>query len=470
MREQVLHYIRERRLLKAGDRVGVAVSGGADSVALLRVLLELRGELGLVLVVAHFNHQLRGEEANADEQFVAQLAQQQGLPFFAGCGNVRDHSASHALSLEHAGRKLRYEWLTELACCEGLDSIATAHNADDQAETVLMKFLRGAGTRGLAGIYPMLVLDDVRIVRPLLEIPRKEIERYLNERKQPWREDQTNLDTRHTRNRIRYELLPLLERDYNPNLRRTLNETAEIARGEEDFWQTLGGTESLESRTHPRELLVGEFGRLPVAVQRRMLRRFLEWNGLSADFRHIEDLRRCALAEAPSANLPGNWQARYEDSRLQMIPPVASKPEANVEYECPLPIGGTCSVPQAGLTLQATVVPSESAALEPPGTLLRLGQLGLMTVRNWRPGDRFRPAYSRGEEKLKRLFAEKKIPVDQRKLWPVVLNKDYRIIWVRGFPVAHDFAWTSAPLDALRIEIVSPEPPSETPSPEATSK
>ena len=154
MREHVLHYIGECRLLKAGDRVAVAVSGGADSVALLRVLLELREDLGIVLVVAHFNHQLRGNDSDADEFFVRDLSSHHDLPFFAGRADVRGHATGNRLSLEHAARELRYNWLIRLAQQERLDAIATAHNSDDQAETVLMKFLRGAGTQGLAGIYP----------------------------------------------------------------------------------------------------------------------------------------------------------------------------------------------------------------------------------------------------------------------------------------------------------------------------
>src|SRR5271166_2552849 len=144
--------------MRAGDRVAVAVSGGADSVALLRVLRELRPELGIVLAVAHFNHGLRGEQSAADEAFVAELAKQHGLQFFAGHGDVRSHASAAKLSIEAAGRELRYRWFAQLAREQRFDCIATAHTRDDQAETVLLKFLRGAGTRGLAGIYPQRML------------------------------------------------------------------------------------------------------------------------------------------------------------------------------------------------------------------------------------------------------------------------------------------------------------------------
>ena len=450
MREQVLHYIRERQLLKPGDRVAVAVSGGADSVALLRVLLELRAELGIVLVVAHFNHQLRGTESDADERFVADLARHIDLPFFTGRADVRERAESRKLSLEHAARELRYQWLTELAHEQRFNAIATAHNADDQAETVLMKFLRGAGSRGLAGIHPVHNGHGVRVVRPLLATPRAEIERYLSQLHQPWREDHTNLDTQHTRNRIRHKLLPLLEREYNPSLRAALNETAEVARAEEDFWRTALGTECKETREHPRELLLGGVEHLHVAAQRRLLKRLLEWNQLATDFHHVENLRRCALGETPTANLANGWLAtRYHD-RLCLSPPRTESKAT--DYESSLPVPGECYIPEVGITLRAIAIPQNAAVLEPQGSLLRAEGLVSLTVRNWRPGDRFRPAHSGSEKKLKELFADKHIPADQRPHWPVVLSNE-QVVWVREFPVAHDFAWVSGSGGALRIEV-----------------
>src|SRR5271157_1547920 len=292
VRSKVLHYIRERGLMRAGDRVCIAVFGGADSVALLRVLLELQAELGLVLAVAHFNHRLRGADSEADEAFVADLAPQYGLEFFANRADVREHALAGKVSVEEAGRELRYRWLARLAHEQRFDSVATAHTVDDQAETVLLKFLRGAGTRGLAGIYPSLEIgrtngfpisvgdanwqnpsrvaaagsepgaqapgvkvnrkeprsgDHIRIVRPLLCVTRDEVEAYLTSLGQPWREDESNLDHRFARNRVRHELLPLLEREYNPNIRQVLSGAAELARAEEEYWQALVERE-LEAR------------------------------------------------------------------------------------------------------------------------------------------------------------------------------------------------------------------------------
>ena len=219
VRDKISRYIRERSLLRAGARVVLAVSGGADSVALLRVLLDLRGDLGIVLAVGHFNHGLRGAASRADEAFVAELARQHELDYFAGHGDVHDHASDSKLGIEAAARELRYRWLAQLAGEQRFDAVATAHTLDDQAETVLLKFLRGAGTRGLAGIYPIVERENLRIVRPLLCVSRDEVETYLESLGQEWREDETNLDRRFTRNRVRHDLLPLLEREFNPNIR-----------------------------------------------------------------------------------------------------------------------------------------------------------------------------------------------------------------------------------------------------------
>lgn len=463
MRDNVLHCIRERNLLRAGDRVGVAVSGGADSVALLRVLLELRSEMGVVLAVAHFNHALRGADSDADEQFVAELAQRHDLPLFAGRANVGEYSRTRKLSLEHAARKLRYQWLIELAQQQRFEAIATAHTRNDQAETVLMKFLRGAGTKGLAGIHPVLQLDGVRIVRPLLETQRAEIERYLISNDQAWREDHTNLDTRLTRNRIRHELLPLLERDYNPNFRELLNEAAEVALAEEDYWQKKAEKFLDQGHEPPERLLLCDrvsrsegLPAEPLAMQRRVLKSFLERHGLPTDFHHVEAVRRCALGGTSRVDLPGGWLATRHGDWLELNPP-ATQPERLVAgYEYLLPIPGECFIPEAHLTIQAAFVSADEAAMATPDSLLCRTQLGeSLIIRNWLPGDRFRPAHTCSEEKLKRLFSEKRIPAVQRPLWPVALSGS-QVVWVRGFPPALDFAWVPGSGDALRIE-VSPE-------------
>jgi len=292
--QNVRDYIRRQKLLKPGDRVGVAVSGGVDSVALLRLLLELRKELGIVLTVVHFNHKLRGAESDADETFVASLASKHKLRFHSTSTDVAVHAARDHMSVETAARELRYKFFWELQRSgkagkispdkASLDKVATGHTLDDQAETVLMRLVRGAGTRGLAGIYPKLSVPtglweesaqhsalgnqpadrlqasgsrrkgessrspeekqargagatEPAIIRPLLAQKRKDLETYLASVGQGWRNDSSNRDLRFTRNRVRHGILPRLERHLNPAVREALAETAEIARAEEEYWE-----------------------------------------------------------------------------------------------------------------------------------------------------------------------------------------------------------------------------------------
>ena len=308
LREPVLEYIRRHGLLKAGDRVGVAVSGGADSVALLRLLLELQGDLGVVLSVAHFHHGIRGAEADADAEFVAGLAKSHKLELHAGNGDVPAHARARRASVETAARELRYQFFAKLLGSGAVDKIATGHTLDDQAETVLMKTLRGAGTRGLAGIYPAL---HSGVVRPLLGTRRRELEEYLRALGpgQDWREDSTNRDRRHLRNRVRHQLVPLLEGEFNPEVTRVLAETAEVARAEEEFWQR-------EVERLLPEVCCGEEGSLllkpllaqPLAVQRRLVRAALERSGAGFDFRHGEEMLRLAQRSKGALELAGGWR------------------------------------------------------------------------------------------------------------------------------------------------------------------
>ena len=259
--ERVLTHIRRHELLRAGDRVRVAVSGGIDSVALLRLLLELRGELGIVLSVVHFNHKLRGEESEQDERFVAELARAHGLEFLCDSADVREYSSRESVSVEAAARELRYGFFRRVLQHEikiptlpqktgegcgtpfsNLDKVVTGHTLDDQAETVLMRVIRGTGLDGVSGIHPRILVEDDEgeisgeIVRPLLETRRRELHQYLNEIGQTWREDTTNADHAFTRNRLRQRVLPLLEKEFNPAVAENLAELAEIARGEEEYW------------------------------------------------------------------------------------------------------------------------------------------------------------------------------------------------------------------------------------------
>src|SRR5690348_12026561 len=239
-----------RALLRQGMRVAVAVSGGADSVALLRALIEAAPEIGLVLSVAHLHHGIRGADADADADFVAVLAAEHGLAFHRKDVDAPAVARTKRESLEEAARNLRYQWFDELLSSGLADAVATAHTLDDQAETVLHKLLRGAWTEGLSGIHPVLNRPKGVVLRPLLGIRRAEIEAWLSQIGQSWREDLTNADTVYTRNRLRHELLPALAA-YNPRIYAHLADLATLAREEEAYWH-----EELV-RSLPQLLLLG---------------------------------------------------------------------------------------------------------------------------------------------------------------------------------------------------------------------
>ena len=227
----------DRTNIQPGDRLCVAISGGADSVALLLTLHTERESLGIGLSAVHVHHGLRGEEADADQRFVEDLCIAHDIPLHLHQASVPQRVSDTRETIEEAARNLRYDFFTTLLASGHADTILTAHTLDDQAETVLMKILRGAWTEGLSAIYPIITLQKGKVLRPFLFIRRADIEAYLTQLNQPWRTDSTNTDTAYTRNKIRHELLPQL-RTYNPNLDQTLANMAELAREEEARWQS----------------------------------------------------------------------------------------------------------------------------------------------------------------------------------------------------------------------------------------
>jgi tRNA(Ile)-lysidine synthase len=507
--ERVLKQIRQEELLRAGDRVGVAVSGGIDSVALLRLLIELRQELGIVPSVVHFNHKLRAAESDADQQFVAALARAHGLEFHGESGDVARLAAEQHSGVEAAARELRYAFFRRLlesgddasdepskaeesrsSPASALTRIATAHTLDDQAETVLMRVIRGTGLRGLGGIYPRIVIereDDEghgEIVRPLLGIRRQELERYLVDLNQTWREDSTNSDSKFTRNRVRSLVLPLLEREFNPAVVESLAELAEIARDEEDYWenetsgwlgtvvqwsqpewisslpaasntQSLIQIQSPEAVSRDQELLerLAESGpevlnasvsrpwllTEPRAVQRRVLKAIGEEAGIPIEFKHIEEILRFAAEDGPSGKklaLPLGWRLVREPEAMVFLTPDLRLQEKIPDYEYCLCVPGRVSVPELGLVIEALCVRSESQPAEYNSLqLLRADLLpGQLILRNWRPGDRFWPAHTKSPKKVKELLQEHHVAQPERRLWPVVLFGS-EIIWMRGFAI-----------------------------------
>lgn len=474
--QRVLRYIRDLKLLRPGDRVGLAVSGGADSVALLRLLLELRHELGVVLSLVHVNHQIRGGDADSDQQFVTDLARLHGLPLHPFSADTPAEAARRHLSLEAAARRIRYQYFRDLLTGGLLDKVATAHTLDDQAETVLLRLARGTGTTGLAGIYsnwpvisdkwltsePAVNASNARvgmgaparpaerssatqpaIVRPLLAIRRSELLPYLREMSQSWREDATNLDLRFARNRVRHKVLPQLENELNPRIRELLAETAEIARAEERYWTAEVSRALTEAWSAPAEstpvfLRIAVLLRHPLALQRRILRAAAESLGLSLEFQHVEELLSLAQASPKGEKqivLPGGWRALRRHDRLQFESTQAGQAVESYDFAYSLSLPGEVAVVETGTIFRVTVAPVSpkiAGQAYDPGRLPQLLQ-----VRNWHPGDRFWPSHTRAPRKIKELLQDRKVPLGQRRTWPVITSAapgHEEVIWVRGFP------------------------------------
>ncbi|MEO5936879.1 MAG: tRNA lysidine(34) synthetase TilS [Terriglobales bacterium] len=437
-----------KRRVQPGDRVGVAVSGGADSVALLRALDELRRELALVLTVLHFHHGIRGAEADRDEAFVAELAEQLGAECVIGRGDVPWHAKRSRQSLETAARELRYQFFGSVLGSGAVNTIATAHTMDDQAETVLMRTLRGAGTRGLSGIYPEK--NEGRFLRPLLSFRRRELEEYLRALGQVWREDESNLERKHLRNQVRHDLLPMLVKDFNPNIVEVLARSAEVAQAEEAYWThemakllplvllpgkpTRGGGRRTTPDTQASAFSLETFQQHPVAVQRRLLVAALRAQCIEADSEHIERLMALARGEAKALELPGGWKASRSFRELRIEKAAGSK--AGSGYLHPLSVPGEASLEEIKLWVQARLEPIASGGErynsgQGSGELLLATGENTLAVRNWQAGDRFWPEHGKSEKKVKDILQQLKVPAQERSLWPVIAAGD-DLIWVRG--------------------------------------
>jgi tRNA(Ile)-lysidine synthase len=440
--QTVLGFVRKHELLRAGDRVGAAVSGGADSVGLLRILLELRPELGIVLFVVHLNHKLRGEESDADERFVRDLAAAHGVEIVCQSRDASAYAAGKKLSLEAAAREVRYEFFREVL--GDLDRIATAHTLDDQAETVSMKLARGAGTRGLAGIYPEIAIPHSAfstqhsakaIVRPLLGVRRERLIEYLGEIGQAWREDSSNRDLRYTRNRVRHGILPRLEENVNPAVREALAEAAEIARGEEEYWaaEIARLLPLVWSRTERGGgLRCDGLAEVGLAVRRRLVRAAAEALGLNLEFQQVAEMLDLT-AEGERASLCAGWVVVRKQGELRFE--VTSGAPSDYRYELSVP--GEVRVSEAGVTVQALRVESGSEGYNPEHLLDGKHAHENLVVRNWRAGERFWPAHTKEPKKIKELLQDRHITGDEKKLWPVVASED-QVVWVRGLGVRRD--------------------------------
>lgn len=446
LERRVLRYIHEHGLFSAAQRALLAVSGGPDSTALLLALAHLSasGALKLDLWLAHFDHGLRRQaEREAEKAFLSGLAARLGVPFLFGQGDVRAHARQHRLSVEEAARELRYRFLAEQAEKAGINVVATGHTADDQAETVLMHLVRGSGLTGLAGMrpsssWPFPGRDDLLLVRPLLEVSRRETERYCQEEGLSPCLDVTNLLLGPLRNRIRHQLLPLLRR-YNPKIEAALLRLAaatasDLAYLEETagaFWDDLAIKDKRSVAFRRSELVA-----LSPAIRSRLLQAACQQ--LLADTRQIEAVHIHSMVEAlakPAASrlsLPGGLAFAVDGEFVRLTLGREAAARVRPIPETPLAVPGRTTV--AGWLIEADTLPGQrvEAGADPHEAFLDCQAVGDQpTVRSRRRGDRFRPLGLGGEKKLQDYLVDAKVPRDERDAVPLVCAS-WGIAWVVG--------------------------------------
>lgn len=407
------------------DLILVAVSGGPDSVALLHAM----HRVGRRIAAAHLNHHLRGAESDRDEGFVRRLCEQLGVAVLVESAALDGDSSN----LEERARQARYDFLDRAAARLGARYIALGHQADDQAETIILRLLRGAG---IAGLSAMAEAGPGRLIRPLLKLRRRDLLDYLEAIDARFVSDSSNRSPRHLRNRVRHDLLPMIEHGYTPGFSRRLVELGAELRAVEDFMAASAERELSNRLTKDQLLDLSGFARLHPALAAAMLRRFIAGrigNLRLVDRSHVEALMRLCLKGPPNRrlNLPGGWRAMREYQTLAIGRAQRTVPQ---RYSVPLMLSGRTEVEQSGFTFEAAVVAADAAAM--PADLYQAlfdadRMAGPAVVRNALPGDRIAPLGITGSRKVKEVFIDHKLPPRVRGCYPVI-TIDGQVAWIPG--------------------------------------
>jgi tRNA(Ile)-lysidine synthase len=461
--DQVKRTVDLYHLLEKGDRVIVGVSGGMDSMVLLHVLNTYRQAFDLSLIVAHVNHGLRPDESGREADLVQKESERLGLPFEYGQFDVKEFQEAAGLSLQDAGRRIRLHFFKSLLLKYHAQKIALGHHADDQVETVLLRLMRGSGLKGLKGMLP---IRDGRVIRPLLEVWRREIESFAMGNSIPSLLDSSNLKKRYLRNRLRLTLIPLIEREYQSNFKAIVMRTSAILREENDYLER--GAEDVYHKIVCEEkdtisFRFSEYESLHKAVQRRVLQKALDkiysgemieegegWE-ISPIYKRLRQPSPSFLVELPHGVF---IQKRYDivslgKGRVKAVPP----------FEVELISPGRASVEEIGREVVIDETTSRDirfGSLNEPRNIALLDYQRLqfpLRMRNFRPGDRFQPMGMMGTQKLKEFFIDHKIPRFERSKIPLLISGEM-IAWVVGYRINERVKVTEKTEKVLRIELV----------------
>lgn len=444
----------------ARSHILVAVSGGADSVALLHSLHQVAKKNRWRLTVAHLNHGIRGEAAGEDAAFVETMAKRLRIPCVIGRARVPALAKRKGISLEMAAREARYAFLVRTARAVKADVLATAHTADDQVETILLKWVRGAGRGGLSGMAAQSLIEGVLLVRPLLDMSRSEIEAFLRERGLPWREDDSNRDTTFLRNRVRHELLPFLEKEFNPRIREALLRTGEVL-GAEDEWMDEMARGILSSSSLTPALLSTH----PLAARRRVIRLWLVQQGVPAPSLDFDSVARVEALLGRSqgsqmVELAGGWrvQRQYDRVTVKKTPPPRAAEKSVTAIRVKVP--GVTLVKGLGIRITVTLAPgivktrgAGPGAFPAQATLsAEVLEQGGLWIRAGKAGDRMSPFGMKGSRKIQDILVDAKVPRAARAQIPVLVCAD-QVVWLPGYRI--DRNWAVDDEKAMNLQVVA---------------
>jgi tRNA(Ile)-lysidine synthase len=449
--ETVERTIARHDLLKKKDKVLLAVSGGLDSTGMLAVFLELREKWALDLFLGHFNHRLRSR-ANQDEQFVRKVAQANSLPLFVASEDVRTFAKQNRMNLEEAGRILRYEFLARTAQKVGGAKIATGHTLNDQAETFFLRLMRGSGLKGLGSIYPAV---EGQIIRPLLDVERRDIAEFVRRKGLSYRDDESNLDRKFTRNRVRLDLIPFIQENFEPEIIRRIGKTVTILQEEDYLLEKLTSHSAEENICCDNEeilLDIESLMALPRGLARRIVRRFI--HRLKGDLREItfEDVESVLnLKEGESLPLTADLLLLRKNGRVFNKPKLPDKIPFAYDWDGSSPL----LLEELNLVIKSEKIKRPRCFEFDDDARAYLDEENIrfpLRIRNRQEGDRYQPLGAPGHKKLKEIMRAKSIPLEEREKTPVFLSGG-EIIWILGLPVAEKFRVHEKTKNVVRLTV-----------------
>lgn len=460
IRTRFLETIEKHDLIKKGENIVVGVSGGPDSICLLHLLWSIREEYSLGIYVVHLDHRYRGKESQADAEYVREFCRKLNIESHIFSINVNEYKAEKGITFEEAGRELRYKLFYEIAQRTESTKIAVAQNSNDQAETVLMRMMRGSGLEGLTAID---YIRDNMIIRPLLDINRREIENYCTEFSLNPRIDKTNLEAIYTRNKIRLELIPYIQKNFNPNIIETLCRGANILRQDNEYLEeaTKKALENIEIEGSKSKVRIDlkKYNELHLALKKRIIRVAIE--KIKGDLKnitltHIDNAIAIIKEEkvGTKINLPAQIliELGYNSIDIKLF---KGNTNSIKEFQYQVPIEGSVYVEELGLSLSTEIVALDTRTYKRNNTTVFIDKnkiKGELIIRNRRNGDRFMPLGMKGNKKIKDYFIDEKIPKDKRDKIPLICDQK-EIIWVGGYRLSEKYKIDEKTTIALKLNL-----------------